>query len=250
MTSVPQFELLTRECERMASLTLDDLALPVLSMPGWTVEKLVRHVGFVHRVAVAALETPASEGMAKVVGAVVKPERGPQVLDDYRESAARMLAAYRAVDPTQDVATWAGIDSADYWIRRQLHEVTVHRFDAQDAIYECGGPEPESADPVGAADAIVEWAEQFVTRFPVEKVPAVAGRTVHLHTDDGTAAELFLDFTGDEVAVSRLHRKGDVALRGSAQNLMLTLWRRRPLDGLDIVGDRAVAQALYDGIRI
>ena len=126
----------------------------------------------------------------------------------------------------------------------------MHRFDAQDAIYERGGAEPESADPVGAADAIVEWAEQFLTRFPVEKLSAVAGRTVHLHTDDGTDAELFLDFTGDEVAVSRLHRKGDVALRGSAQNLMLTVWRRRPLDGLDIVGDRAVAQALYDGIQI
>jgi len=40
-----------------------------------------------------------------------------------------------------------------------------------------------------------------------------------------------------------------VALRGPASDLFLTLWRRRPLDSIDLVGDRAVADALYDAAR-
>ncbi|WP_072802511.1 maleylpyruvate isomerase family mycothiol-dependent enzyme [Rhodococcoides yunnanense] len=250
MTADQQLELLAAECGRMGSLTLDDASTPVPSMPDWTVEKLVRHVTFVHRMARAALDSPADDGMAKVIAAVERPERGPRVLDDYREAAEAVLDAYRRVEMNRAVATWAGVGTADYWVRRQLHEVTVHRFDAQDAVHARGGPEPDPADPGGAADGIAEWAEAFLTRVPIDRVPDLAGRTVHLHTDDGTGMELFLDFTGDTVVVSHEHRKGDVALRGSAQDLLLTVWRRRPLETLDIVGDQAVGLALYDGIRI
>ncbi|RRQ25068.1 maleylpyruvate isomerase family mycothiol-dependent enzyme [Rhodococcus sp. Eu-32] len=250
MTPDQQLDLLAAECTRMGSLSLDDASAPVPSMPDWTVEKLVRHVTFVHRMARAALSAPAADGMAKVVAAVDKPERGPAVLDDYAEAAAAMLDDFRRVDLQQPVATWAGEGTADYWIRRQLHEVTVHRFDAQDAVHARGGAEPDAADPAGAADGVAEWAEAFLTRVPLERVPDLRGRTIHLHTDDGTDMELFVDFTGDAVAVTREHRNGDVALRGSAQDLLLTVWRRRPFETLDVVGDEAVGRALYDGVRI
>ncbi|MGB3373385.1 MAG: maleylpyruvate isomerase N-terminal domain-containing protein [Rhodococcus sp. (in: high G+C Gram-positive bacteria)] len=250
MTPDEQLPLLSAECNLMSSLTLDDASSPVPSMPDWTVEKLIRHVTFVHRMALAALDTPATDGMAKVIAGVQRPERGPRAFDDYRESAAAMLDAYSVVDYAQEVATWAGVGTADYWIRRQLHEVTVHRFDAQDAVHARGGAEPDPADPVGAADGVAEWAESFLARVPLEQLPQLAGRTVHLHTDDGTGMELFLDFGGSEISVTREHRKGDVALRGSAQNLLLAVWRRRPLAVLDVVGDASVAEALYDGVRI
>ncbi|SNS79693.1 maleylpyruvate isomerase N-terminal domain-containing protein [Rhodococcoides kyotonense] len=250
MTPDQQVELLAVECGRMGSLSLDEASTPVPSMPDWTIEKLVRHVTFVHRMARAALDVPAVDGMAKVIAAVEKPERGPAVLDDYAESAAAMLDAYRRVDLQTPVATWAGEGTADYWIRRQLHEVTVHRFDAQDAVHARGGSESDDADPAGAADGVAEWAEAFLTRVPLDRLPDLKGRTVHLHTDDGTDMELFLDFTGEAVVVTREHRKGDVALRGSAQDLLLTVWRRRPFDTLVVVGDAAVGRALYDGVRI
>lgn len=250
MTPYEQLAALSVECERMGALSVDDASAAVPSMPDWTVEKLVRHVTFVHRMACAALEVPAAVGMAKAIAAVAKPERGPYVLDDYRESAQTMLDTYRQVDPGREVPTWGGVGTADYWIRRQLHEVTVHRFDAQDAVHARGGPVPDDADPVGAADGVAEWAEAFLVRAPMDRLSTLAGRTVHLHTDDGTSTELFLDFGGDAVTVTREHRKGDVAMRGSAQNLLLTLWRRRPLEVLDIVGDASVAEALYDGVRL
>lgn len=250
MTTDQQLELLAAECTLMGSLDLGEASTPVPSMPDWTVEKLVRHVTFVHRMATAALDTPAEDGMAKVIAAVERPERGPQVLDDYRAAVDGMLDAYRRVEMDREVPTWAGVGTADYWVRRQLHEVTVHRFDAQDAVHARGGAEPDPADPAGAADGIAEWAEAFLTRVPLDRLPELAGRTVHLHTDDGTGMELFVDFTGDSIVVSREHRKGDVALRGSAQDLLLTVWRRRPFEILDVVGDEAVGRALYDGVRI
>lgn len=250
MTVHEQLALLSTECERLGSLSLDDAALPVPTMPDWTVEKLVRHVTFVHRMARVALDASPSDGMAKVIAAVQKPERGPQIFEDYRQSAADVIDAYASVDLSRRVPTWAGEGTADYWIRRQLHEVTVHRFDAQIALHERGGPLPDPADPHGAADGIAEWAEAFLPRFPLDTLPALAGRTVHLHTDDGTNMELFLDFTGDSATATREHRKGDAALRGSAEDLLLVVWRRRPLSVVDVVGDTDVAEALYDGVRI
>ncbi|WP_197480922.1 maleylpyruvate isomerase N-terminal domain-containing protein, partial [Rhodococcus sp. EPR-157] len=94
MTPDEQLPLLSAECNLMSSLTLDDASSPVPSMPDWTVEKLIRHVTFVHRMALAALDTPATDGMAKVIAGVQRPERGPRAFDDYRESAAAMFDAY------------------------------------------------------------------------------------------------------------------------------------------------------------
>lgn len=250
MTPDEQLAALSVECARLGALTQDDASTPIPTMPDWTVEKLIRHVTFVHRMSCAALSTPAADGMAKVVAAVERPERGPGVFDDYRESADAALDAYARVDRAQEVPTWAGAGTADYWIRRQLHEVTVHRFDAQNGVHARGGSEPEPADAAGAADGVAEWAEAFLPRIPLDRLPVLVGRTIHVHTDDGTGMELFLDFGGEAVTVTREHRKGDVALRGSAEDLLLAVWRRRPLSVLDIVGDRSVAEALYDGVRI
>ncbi|MEZ5251716.1 MAG: hypothetical protein R2713_21665 [Ilumatobacteraceae bacterium] len=41
--------------------------------------------------------------------------------------------------------------------------------------------------------------------------------------------------------IERAHAKGDCALRGSASDLLLALWRRRSIDTIDVVGDADVA---------
>lgn len=250
MTPEEHRALLSVECDRMAAVPPRAAATIVPTMPDWTVEKLVRHVTFVHRMAMAVLSVPASGTMAEAIAAVEKPPRGPQFVDDYREAASAMLAEFAQVDLAMEVPTFLGPRTADYWLRRQLHEVAVHRFDVQNALHQAGGGEPDPIDVAGAADGIGEWAEQFLTRLPVDRLPALAGHTVHLHTDDETAAEFFVDFSGNRAVVTREHRKADVALRGSAENLFLAMWRRRPLEVLDIVGDESLAHALYDGVRI
>ena len=44
--------------------------------------------------------------------------------------------------------------------------------------------------------------------------------------------------------VRREHTKGDAAIRGPAHDLLMVLWRRDPLDTVDVIGDQAVAEHL------
>jgi len=46
---------------------------------------------------------------------------------------------------------------------------------------------------------------------------------------------------GDGFAIAREHAKGDCAIRGTANDILLTLWRRVPVSQVDVVGDRDVA---------
>ena len=57
-----------------------------------------------------------------------------------------------------------------------------------------------------------------------------------------------LDVVDGLVDVRHEHAKGDAALRGSGDELLLAVWGRRPLDGLEIFGDRAVAES-WTGLR-
>ena len=69
---------------------------------------------------------------------------------------------------------------------------------------------------------------------------------------DGSAptAEWPISVSDGAAVVSKGHAKGDVAVRGSAPDLLLVLWRRRPLTAVDLVGDTAVFDRLVDLIRI
>jgi hypothetical protein len=45
------------------------------------------------------------------------------------------------------------------------------------------------------------------------------------------------------VSLTHEHGKGDAAVRGPAEDLLLLAWHRRGLDGLEVFGDAAVAEA-------
>jgi hypothetical protein len=44
------------------------------------------------------------------------------------------------------------------------------------------------------------------------------------------------------MVVTREHKKGSVALRGTASDLLLVLWRRLPVDIVEVIGDSSVAE--------
>ena len=78
-----------------------------------------------------------------------------------------------------------------------------------------------------------------------------SGATLHLHaTDDGlgAAGEWTITGTGDGIAWSHEHGKGDAALRGSAKDLLLAVVRRQPVaDGdIEVFGDTAVWDGWLD----
>lgn len=238
------------EGRRLAAMPADALDAPVPAVPGWTLERVVRHTGKIHQWVAAVIEAGPQADLEQVAADLSGIPRGADCLPAYAESLTAVHGALAALDPDEPVASFVGVTTARFWQRRQAHEVAVHRVDAADAVHGAGGPVPESVDAALAADGIDEWARVFLAvrwnqrfgSFP----PEIEGATVHIHGNDVPDTEWLLTFADGSVEVEARHAKGDVALRGGAEELLLALWRRRPLDTLDVVGDRSVAERLLD----
>lgn len=236
-----------------AALASDALELPVPTCPGWTVARLVGHLGRVHTWATGFLVAgPDAEGD---VSWGERPPEGAALLPWYRDRLDGLLAELDRHDPGEPARSFIGAGTAAFWFRRQAHELAVHRWDAEHAIA------PGAASPFDAAlaaDGIDEWLGVFVPRWLArrdEPVPAaLVGATLHVHcTDDALAAgtgEWLLRVTDQGCEVERAHAKGDAALRGPASDLLLAVWHRVPLDSLDVVGDAARAQGVLDLVQV
>lgn len=254
MDASRHLELLRIEGERLAGMPVDSLDAPVPALPDWTVERVLRHTGKVHQWVAATLA--AGPGADLAVDLAGLP-RGPACVPAYREALDAVVAELARHDPDEGAVTFAGPGTAAFWYRRQAHEVAVHRIDAADAVHAAGGPAPEPLAVDHASDAVDEWATLFLATRWEQRNGALPGdltdRTIHIHGTDDPApldgAEWLLTFTTDGVEVATTHAKGDVALRGRAQDLLLTLWRRRPLETLDVIGDRVLAEHLLDLAR-
>ncbi len=256
MDSHRHLELLLTEGERLAAMPADALDAPVPSVPRWTLQDVVRHTGKVHRwVTGMLLAGPEGTPPTELVGL----PKGPDCLPAYREALEEVLAQLASHDPDQPVLTFDGVQPASFWHRRQAQEVAVHRIDAADAVAAAGGvppPEPLAVDGAADGDRRVGPLLPGPTVEPaLRPVPARARRAapIHIHGTDDPAptdgAEWLLTLGDDSAAVEATHAKGDVALRGSAQDLLLALWRRRPLDTLDVIGDDLLADRLLDLAR-
>ncbi|QJY50075.1 maleylpyruvate isomerase N-terminal domain-containing protein [Pseudonocardia broussonetiae] len=215
-----------------------DPATPVPTCPGWTLQQLVRHVGRGDRWAATIVRTGEFADPREVVGG--KP--GDDVDGWLRGSPRDLLDAVAEVGPDVPVWTFLGPRPAAWWIRRRLHESTVHGADAALALGAGVGLTPEVA-----ADGVSEWMDLLATRAAGEGPgPLDPGTTLHLHaTDDGLgeAGEwMVATDDGRTVRWEHGHGKGTVAVRGAAADLLLAVLRRIPVDDgrLAVHGDPAV----------
>ncbi|MBT0772608.1 maleylpyruvate isomerase family mycothiol-dependent enzyme [Kineosporia sp. J2-2] len=231
MTEINFLAVVERETERFAvMLETADLGVPVPTCPGWSLHDLADHVGGVHRWARHAIV----EGVEGDDPPAAPGDRAGLV-DWYRESAAGLLAALRELPA--DAPAWhfgTGPQVAGWWRRRQAHEITMHLWDARNAL---GGGEP--VDPVLAADGVDEARHVFFPRqVRLGRMPALdrslavvvaeTGRR-HVFSGDGTGT------SGEEPA--------DATVTGPAEALLLALWHRIPADDprLLVEGDRSAA---------
>jgi len=171
-----------------------------------------------------------------------KPPDDPEAAIDWLNNGAQLIIdAVDRVGPETRVWTFIGARPCGWWIRRRLHEATVHRADAAFALGLDYDISPELA-----ADGISEWIERVSVSSRSQPLPLELGRTLHLHaTDDGLGPSGEWTVTSDEVdgiTWSHDHGKGDVALRGSAKDLLLAIVRRRTSadGGIEVFGDTVV----------
>lgn len=218
-----------------------DPAIPVPTCPEWTLQQLFRHVGRGNRWAAQIVADRRDTALDPRQVRDGKPPEGDDAAIDWLNTGVQLLIdSVDGVGADTEVWTFLGPRPAQWWIRRRLHEATVHRADAAIALDSDFHLAPDLA-----ADGIDEWLERVAIEGRGDSSPLDAGRSLHLHaTDDGlgAAGEWTITGTGDGIALSHEHGKGDAALRGGAADLLLAIVRRRNVDDSDIqvFGDTSV----------
>ena len=235
-------EITTQTDLLRATIAGADMTVPVPSCPGWNVGQLVRHLGGAHRWVAETVRTPAS---------TAPPQEEVRELDGYThedpavlgpwlaEGAALLTDALREAEP--DVRLWVPVPSLPpyptFHARRMAHETVVHRADATLAL--------GAGFTVGqrvAVDTLEEWMElgslpEVLEFHPQQRELLGPGRTVALHATDtppGLGAEWVVDLTGEAITWRRGHEAAAVAVRGPLTELLLLVYRRRPMAEADI----------------
>jgi uncharacterized protein (TIGR03083 family) len=245
-------EIINQASLLTSSLDDADLSVTVPSCPDWTVNQLVRHVGLALRWADEMIRSRAPEiafernnamNVADFSGEKAA-ELGPWLM----EGATSLSEALSATDPDLMIATLGGHPGPRVWSRRMTHELVMHRWDVVNAL-----GVPFALDTEVAADTLAEWTGLALPlafqRWPEETAPLVgAGRTVHLHATDADV-ELVIDLTEPRPAVRQGHEKAAVALRGPVVELVLAVYRRRSVEGLEVFGDAELLDLVLERVR-
>ncbi|HEU0192195.1 MAG TPA: maleylpyruvate isomerase family mycothiol-dependent enzyme [Mycobacterium sp.] len=226
-----------------------DPAAPIPTCPEWNLKQLFRHVGRGHRWAAQIIADRVDHPLdPRAVEGGKPPDDPDEAITWLNDGAQRVVDAVAQAGPDTPAWTFIGPRPASWWIRRRLHEVTVHRADAALALGRGYRLAPELA-----ADGISEWLDLAIPRAGRDGSPPPLGdgQSIHLHaTDSGLASAgewtVRADATG--ITWSHEHGKGAVALRGPAVDLLLATLRRVPVADTDVTafGDLQVWQNWLD----
>jgi uncharacterized protein (TIGR03083 family) len=220
-----------------------DPGAKVPTCPEWTVADLAWHLAEVHWFWATDVEDRATDPAQLEGKKPARPEGYEDLLAWGRAQAERLVQVLEATPDDVPVWTWA-LDEADHNVgfvrRHQVQEAAVHRWDMQKAVDSDG---PDAIDAVAAADSVDEFLA--ITLPWVVKADKPLPGSVHLHCTD-TEGEWFVEPGG---AVARIHAKADVAIRGTASDLLLALYNRVDVGDLDVVGDESVARDLVGRVE-
>ncbi|MER7374961.1 maleylpyruvate isomerase family mycothiol-dependent enzyme [Streptomyces lanatus] len=205
----------------------------VPTCPDWQVRDLVRHTGMVHRWAAAFV----AEGYTSYHPDSGLPDLDGAELFAWFREGHRHLVDTLAGAPA-DVQCWHFLPAPSplaFWARRQAHETTVHRFDAESAR----GGAPTEIDPALAADGIDELLRAFHAR-PKSRVRSAEPRVLRVRATDIDDAVWTVRLSQEPPVTERGETGGaDGEISGPADRLYLSLWNRLPF--LQVTGDASLA---------
>ena len=164
---------------RAAAMSVD-VDTPVPTCPGWTVQRLIQHVGRVFDMVIRVLRTADPQSPPTRV----EPPPGDVFVgfDDRLATLLDLLTATDPATPAWHIAPTAP-KTAAFWFRRMAHEVTVHRIDAQAAAGTDSG-----VDPYFAADGVDEVLTRLIQQNTEEWAVAELSGTVLYHAADAGRA--------------------------------------------------------------
>ena len=234
MQTTAYVETLDREGALLAAATEAagcDTEVP--ACPGWRVRDLLRHTGRVHRWATAFV----AEGHTVPRPGVRPPDLdGAPLVAWFREGHGRLVDTLAGVAP--DVRCWHFLPAPSplaFWARRQAHETTVHRLDAESAA---GGGHTGT----GAGFA-VDGIDELLCGFHARQKSAVRTaepRALRVRAADAPDAVWTVRLSPQPPVTERNDAgDADCTLSGPAAELYPALWNRRPFPA--VTGDTSLA---------
>ncbi|MFL2987528.1 MAG: maleylpyruvate isomerase family mycothiol-dependent enzyme [Candidatus Poriferisodalaceae bacterium] len=218
---------------RITELAAEDHQAVIPHIPNWTAGNVIIHVGLVFSFADQSIRQDAPVGQQGVAAWANDPANQPDTdeLGSWFQSVADGLNdTIWAHRPDDQVWTSSQqIHTAKFWMRRMTQEAAMHRWDLEAAHAKTQPINPELA---------VDGIDEFYDFFVAERLPeAFAGDgSVHLHATDAEG-EWMVTRKSDGITVEKMHGKGDVAARGSASDLLLFVWNRKPHTTLETFGN-------------
>lgn len=206
-------------------------AARVPGCPDWSLAELVRHVAEVQHFWAWVVRTRATDPAG-----YPKPPRHPddELLGWLDAQHAELEAALAGADPAEPVWTWARQRDVAFVLRRQVHEAVVHTVDVEQVLGDVR-PVPTRL----GLDGLDEWLEVMVPAALPDGPPAGAHPVVFHAVDAGAERTLFPGSRPFPIA----------ALTGTAGDLLLSVWRRVPLEVLTVEGDGLQAEAMIDLVQ-
>ena len=235
----------------IASARQGDMASDVPSCPGWNLADLIWHLAEVQHFWGDVVE-----------GLVLDPDElsdvdrpgDDELADLFDDWSARLVRVLEERSPEDACWSWHPAGGNVGWVRRrQAHEALIHRVDAELVI--------DSVNSVGselAADGVAQmltsqidsplpdWAT-FVSDglFGLVRTTDVAGVWgVEFGRFQGTSPLSGTTHDIDTLQVIDPPSDPVVEVAGSATEMDLWLWGRGSLDGLSVVGDRALVERI------
>lgn len=203
--------------------------------PDWRMSDLVADLADVFTFWRVQVETASPD-------ARTEPSRGMPYGSDLvswlEDASANLQGALGDRDPAEPCWNWSGSDCTTRWVaRRMALESAVHGYDAALAI---GSPGP--IDRALAVDGIEEWLGVHLATDVPEMPDTSLGGVLCLACADDPAAWT-VEVSGGRLRWREGRGPADAVVVGSASDLYLFSWNRRPLEALDLTGSREVAAA-------
>ena len=246
MEVVELLDALAREgATYTAAIERGDPDVRVPSCPGWQLRDLVHHTSGVHRWATRIVQDRSTEPIADDLETIAGGWPGDEDLAAWFRAGHLLLVDALRSAPA-DVECWAFLRAPSplaFWARRQLHETTIHRVDAELAS---GAVSDIPVDL--AVDGIDELLTGFLPRRSSRLRPETAS-TIAVQPTDSDAAWL-VTAGPDGATTERVRADGDVVVHGPAADLYLLVWNRRDLDGIDVVGDASLLDQWRSSVQV
>jgi uncharacterized protein (TIGR03083 family) len=211
---------------------------PVPTCPGWTVQRLLQHLGRVFDMVIRVVQ--AADPQSPPIR--VEPPPG-DVLAIFDDRLATMLDVLATTDPATPVwhFTPTAPKTAEFWSRRMAHEVTMHRIDAQAAAG------TNSAVESGfAADGVDEVLTRLITRHTDAWAIGTRSGTVLYHAADAGRAWTVRLVAGQlPQTAAEAVTEPDASVVGLADAVYRAAWGRP--SGAVVSGDTALVDATRAG---